>query len=59
MAVAYFMVHEPRGLWPIMNRGEVVVLYCFSFFFLAAYGAGPYSVDALLGRTKERLRRSS
>ena len=52
MAVAYFMVHAPRGLWPIMNRGEVVVLYCFTFLFLAAHGAGPYSVDALLGRRK-------
>ena len=52
MAVAYSMVHAPRGLWPIMNRGEVVVLYCFTFLFLAAHGAGPYSVDALLGRRK-------
>ena len=48
MAVAYFMVHAPRGLWPIMNRGEVVVLYCFTFLFLAAHGAGPYSIDGLL-----------
>jgi putative oxidoreductase len=50
MAVAYFMVHAPRGFWPIINRGEVVVLFCFTFLFLAAHGAGPYSVDALLGR---------
>ena len=52
MAVAYFMVHAPRGLWPIMNRGEVVVLFCFTFLFLAAHGAGPYSVDALLRRRR-------
>jgi putative oxidoreductase len=50
MAVAYFMVHAPRGLWPIMNRGEVVVLFCFTFLFLAAHGAGSYSVDELLRR---------
>jgi putative oxidoreductase len=48
MAFAYFMAHAPRGLWPIMNRGEVVVLFSFIYLFFAAHGAGRYSVDALL-----------
>jgi len=46
MAVAYFQVHYPRSFWPIMNRGENVVLFCFVYFYLFATGAGPFSVDA-------------
>jgi putative oxidoreductase len=47
MAVAYFKVHAPHGLWPVVNGGELAVVYCFVFFFLAAAGAGPLSLDAL------------
>jgi putative oxidoreductase len=47
MAVAYFMAHAPRGFWPILNRGELAVLYCFIFFLLAAAGGGPYTVERL------------
>jgi putative oxidoreductase len=50
MAVAYFMSHAPRGFWPILNGGELAALYCFMFLWLAAAGAGPLSVDRLLGR---------
>jgi putative oxidoreductase len=46
MAVAYFMVHAPQGFWPILNRGELAALYCFLFLYLAAAGAGPWSLDA-------------
>ncbi len=46
MAVAYFMVHFPRGFFPIQNGGEPAVLYCFIYFYLFAAGAGPLSVDA-------------
>jgi putative oxidoreductase len=53
MAVAYFMAHQPRGLWPIENRGEVVVLFSFIYLFFAAHGAGPYSLDGF--RTRSRL----
>jgi putative oxidoreductase len=52
MAFAYFMAHAPQGLWPIMNRGEAAVLFCFTFLFFAAHGAGRYSLDALLGRRR-------
>jgi putative oxidoreductase len=45
MAVAYFMSHQPGGLWPIQNRGELAALYCFAFLYIAARGAGPLSVD--------------
>jgi putative oxidoreductase len=46
MAVAYFMAHARGGFWPIVNKGEPAVLYCFLFLYIAARGAGPYSVDA-------------
>jgi putative oxidoreductase len=46
MAVAYFMAHAPHSFFPIINRGETAVLFCFIFLYLAAAGAGPWSVDA-------------
>ena len=52
MAVAYFMSHAPRGFWPILNRGEVAVLYCFLFLYLAAAGPGPWSIDWARSRSK-------
>lgn len=48
MAFAYFMSHFPRGFWPIMNRGELPVLYCFLFLFLAAAGGGSYGFDGMV-----------
>lgn len=50
MAVAYFMAHAPGGFWPLLNRGELAVLYCFIFLYLAAAGGGPWSVDRLWRR---------
>jgi len=50
MAVAYFMVHAKGGFWPIVNKGELAVAYCFLFLYIAARGSGPYSVDAMLRR---------
>jgi putative oxidoreductase len=50
MAVAYFMKHAPHGFWPILNKGELAVLYCFIFLYLWAAGGGPWSVDHLWRR---------
>ncbi len=50
MAVAYFTTHAPQGFWPIINRGELAVVYCFLFLYIAARGSGSLSVDALMGR---------
>jgi len=50
MAVAYFMVHAPGGFWPIVNKGELAVLYCFVFLYIAARGSGNLSVDAVARR---------
>jgi len=52
MAVAYFKSHAPGGFWPIQNKGEAAVFYCFLFLFIAAHGAGPYSIDAVLRRNQ-------
>ena len=41
MAVAYFTVHFKGGFWPIVNHGELAVLYCFIFLYLVFAGAGP------------------
>ncbi len=50
MAVAYFMAHAPRGFWPLVNQGELAVIYCFAFLFVAARGGGAYSLDAAMRR---------
>jgi putative oxidoreductase len=52
MAFAYFLVHAPRGFFPIVNRGEPAVLLCFILLYVAAAGAGPYSIDALWSRRR-------
>ena len=48
MAVAYFMVHVKGGFFPIINRGEPAVAYCFVFLYMFFYGAGRFSLDALI-----------
>jgi len=50
MAVAYFQMHAPGGFWPLQNKGELAVLYCFVFLFLAVAGGGVWAVDSLLWR---------
>jgi len=49
MAVAYFMAHQPEGLLPIQNQGELAALYAWVFLFIAARGAGPISLDSVRG----------
>jgi len=54
MAFAYFIAHAPRGFWPIANGGELAILYCFLFLYLACAGGGDWSVDRLwAGRRRE------
>src|ERR1700691_1667720 len=47
MAFAYFTVHAHGGFWPIVNKGEPAVLYCFIFLYIASRGSGRFSLDAL------------
>ncbi len=51
MVTAYFMEHAPRGSWPILNMGELAVLYCFVFLYMAVAGGGAWSIDRLWRRT--------
>jgi putative oxidoreductase len=48
MAVAYFMVHAPKGFYPLINGGTLAIIYCFTCLYLSTAGAGPWSVDAAM-----------
>ena len=50
MAVAYFKAHAPQGFLPVVNHGELAVLYCFVFLYLASAGGGSWSLDHLIRR---------
>jgi len=54
MAFAYFLVHAPVNFFPVVNRGEPAVLLCFVFLYMAAAGAGPYSLDAMWTARREK-----
>jgi putative oxidoreductase len=56
MATAYFMGHasQGHGLLPLLNQGELAVLYCFVFLYFVFAGAGAWSVDAAWRRDKTR-----
>ena len=47
MAVAYFMAHAPRGIFPLLNGGELAIVYCFVFLYLWVAGGGEWSLDRL------------
>jgi putative oxidoreductase len=49
MAVAYFMAHATQGFYPLLNQGELAVLYCFVFLYLSVAGGGAWSADAARG----------
>ena len=61
MAVGYFTVHVHMGPWlfPLLNMGEITVLYCFLFLYLVTIGGGPYSLDAALFKDKAASRAAS
>jgi len=52
MAFAYFMRHAPADFFPILNRGDGSILYCFIFLYIVFAGAGPWSLDALWSRKR-------
>ena len=48
MAVAYWSAHAPHGWHPIANQGELAAVYCFIFLYIAAHGAGLWSIDSVI-----------
>jgi putative oxidoreductase len=52
MAVAYFQGHYPHSFWPTTNMGTPAILYCFIFLYFVFAGAGPWSVDAMIARSR-------
>jgi len=48
MAVAYFLSHAPQNFWPILNKGELAIMFCFVYLYLSAAGGGPWSLDSAL-----------
>ena len=49
MAFAYFMGHAPNGFLPIVNQGELAVIYCWFALYLAAAGPGAWALDGMRG----------
>ena len=47
MAVAYFIAHVPRGFFPLLNGGELAIVYCFVFLYFWVAGGGEWSLDRL------------
>jgi putative oxidoreductase len=52
MAVAYFQGHYPQSFWPTTNMGAPAILYCFIYLYLVFAGAGAWSVDAMIARSR-------
>ena len=48
MACAYFISHAPQNFYPVLNRGDAAILYCFIFLYIAVAGAGAWSLDRTL-----------
>lgn len=49
MAAGYWMVHGTQAFFPIMNQGDLAIMYCFAFLFISAQGSGVWSVDDARG----------
>jgi putative oxidoreductase len=53
MAIAYFWIHQPNSLYPMLNGGESAVFFCFTFLYLASAGGGPWAIDAAIGARRK------
>ena len=59
MAFAYFMAHAPQNFFPILNRGDAGILYCFVFLYLGVAGGGVWSLDQLRAGSPAGVRASA
>jgi putative oxidoreductase len=54
MAYAYWAVHGTHAVLPLVNYGELAMIYCFLFLFISARGAGVFSVDHYLEQRRKK-----
>jgi putative oxidoreductase len=52
MAYAYWTVHATHALFPLLNGGELAMLYCFMFLFILTRGSGIFSIDHFLEKRR-------
>jgi putative oxidoreductase len=52
MAFAYFIGHAPQATFPVQNGGDAAILFCFAFLYIAAAGAGPWSIDSIISKKR-------
>jgi len=55
MAVAYWMIHAGQSPYPLVNKGESAILFCFIFLALAVIGAGHWSIDKILAGKRSNV----
>jgi putative oxidoreductase len=49
MAVAYWLAHGSKAFFPIMNGGELALVFCFTFLYISSHGPGMWSLDKARG----------
>jgi Predicted membrane protein len=54
MAFAYWSVHGTHAILPVMNGGELAIIYCFLFLFIASRGSGVFSLDHFLAKRRQK-----
>jgi len=57
MAFAYWMAHGTHAILPVVNGGELAIIYCCLFLFIASRGSGVFSIDHFLEKRRQTLRR--
>ncbi len=59
LAVAYFLAHAPKGFWPILNGGELAIIYSWLSLYLVAHGPGAFALESRLTSRREPVRRAA
>jgi putative oxidoreductase len=49
-AASYWMAHATAALYPILNGGELAIVFCFAFLYISSQGPGIWSLDAMRSR---------
>jgi len=57
LAFAYFMAHAPKGFWPILNGGELAIIYSWLALYFVAHGPGAFALEARVSSRPEPARK--